>query len=67
MNKTIRKILFLLGLSAFVFPFVSGFYKMSTESWQLFDWLIMYSFIWWPTYIVGAVLILVAVKRKKRK
>lgn len=34
---------------------------MQIESWMLGDWLILYSFVYWPTYLIGLVLILVAV------
>ena len=57
------KILLAIGISAFVIPFIIGFYRMSIESWKLADWLVMYSFVFWPTYLVGVVLIVVSVKR----
>ncbi len=67
MNKSmIRKILLVLGIFPFVLPFIVGIYKVSIESWQLFDWLIMYSFLYYPTYIIGFVLILVSVIKRNK-
>lgn len=57
------KILLAIGISVFIIPFITGFYRMSIESWKMADWLVMYSFIFWPTYLVGVVLIVVSVKR----
>ena len=65
MKKVIYRFLFLIGIFAFIFPLASGIYKMSSESWNFFDWIIMYSFIWWPTYIAGALLIILTAKRIK--
>ena len=61
------KVILGIGICPFILPFVLGFYRMSIESWMLMDWLIMYSFIYWPTYIIGLVLILVAVSRLRCK
>ena len=59
-NKLIWKILLIIGIIPFVIPFVLGFYRMSIESWTLPDWLIMYSFVYWPTYLIGLVLIVIS-------
>jgi len=61
------KVILGIGICPFILPFVLGFYRMSIESWALMDWLIMYSFIYWPTYVIGLVLILVAVSRLRCK
>lgn len=53
----IWKVLLLIGIFPFVLPFVLGIYRMSIESWTMIDWLVLYSFIYWPTYVVGIVLI----------
>ncbi|MBQ8041283.1 MAG: hypothetical protein IJ274_15695, partial [Lachnospiraceae bacterium] len=55
------KVILGIGICPFILPFVLGIYRMGIESWTLMEWLIMYSFIYWPTYIVGFVLILLAV------
>jgi len=60
-KRTIFKLLIILGLLPLIMPFASGLYIMSIESWELFDWIIMYSFIYWPTYIIGAVFIVLSI------
>lgn len=59
----IWKVLLVLGIFPFVLPLVLGAYRMSIESWTMIDWLVMYSFIYWPTYVVGIVLITVSLKK----
>ena len=62
MKKSILwNILLIIGIVPFLLPFILGFCRMSIESWTMFDWLVLYSFIYWPTYIAGAVAIAVAV------
>jgi len=51
------KVLIGTGIGIFILPFVLGLYHMWIESWNLLDWLILYSFVYWPTYVFGAVLI----------
>lgn len=62
-QEFIWKVLLVLGIFPFVLPFVLGVYRMSIESWTMIDWLVLYSFIYWPTYIVGIVLIIVSLKK----
>ena len=57
------KVLLLIGIFPFVLPFVLSVYRISIESWTMVDWLVMYSFIYWPTYIIGLVLIIVSLKK----
>lgn len=59
-KNLIWNILLIIGIVPFLLPFVLGLYRMSIESWTMFDWLVMYSFIYWPTYIAGAVAIAVS-------
>ena len=59
----IWKVLLLIGIFPFVLPFVLGVYRISIESWTMIDWLVLYSFIYWPTYVVGIVLIIVSLKK----
>lgn len=61
------KFIMALGICPFILPIILGFYRMSIESWTLVDWLVMYSFIYWPTYIIGAVLILLALVKQLGK
>ncbi|MBQ9747889.1 MAG: hypothetical protein IJV98_03810 [Clostridia bacterium] len=71
-KQHIWKILLPIGIIPFMIPFVLGFYKMSIESWKLMDFLVLYSFLYWPTYLVGllviavAIALLVSVKPKKK-
>lgn len=60
-KKAIWKLLLIVGVIPFVIPFVLGIYRMSIESWKLSDWLVLYSFVYWPTYLVGLVLIVVSI------
>ena len=63
-NSLIWKILLVIGICPIVFPFVSYLYQMLvSESWTLLDWLVMYSFVYWPTYIIGFVLIAISVNK----
>ena len=62
-QKFIWKVLLVLGTFPFVLPFVLGVYRMIIESWTMIDWLVLYSFIYWPTYVVGIVLIIVSLKK----
>jgi len=53
--------LLILGIVPFILPFAGGIYTMSVETgWTMGDWLIMYSFVYWPSYLLGAVLIAVS-------
>ncbi|MBQ8278459.1 MAG: hypothetical protein IJZ23_01290 [Roseburia sp.] len=54
------KIVLAMGICPFILPFIVGLYRVSIESWTMLDWLIMYSFIYWPTYLIGFVLIVIA-------
>ena len=39
-----------------------GAYTMSVEQgWTWGDWLVLYSFVYWPTYVIGVALIILAV------
>ena len=52
--------LFLTGLLPFIFPIVLGLYTMTIEPWILFDWLVLYSFVYWPTYLLGLIVIMIS-------
>lgn len=66
-KNLIWNILLIIGIVPFLLPFVLGLYRMSIESWTMFDWLVLYSFIYWPTYLIGAVAIAVSVVGKIAK
>lgn len=64
MKKDLKwKNILAIGICPFILPIIVGFYKMSIESWTMLDWLIMYSFIYWPTYLIGFVLIAIAINK----
>ena len=52
-KSIIRNSLLILGIVPFILPFVIGLYRMTIESWELFDFIVLYSFIYWPTYVAG--------------
>ena len=54
------KLLFLAGLVPFILPIVIGLYTMTIESWELFDWIVLYSFVYWPTYLAGLIVIVIS-------
>ncbi|MBO5229005.1 MAG: hypothetical protein J6B39_08435 [Lachnospiraceae bacterium] len=60
-KKLIWKLLLIVGVIPFVIPFVLCIYRMSIESWNYGDWLILYSFVYWPTYLIGLVLIAISI------
>jgi len=62
-KKFIWKLLLALGICLFILPFVAGLYRMSIESWKMIDWLVMYSFIYWSTYILGLLLIVLSINK----
>ena len=66
-KNLIWNILLIIGIVPFLLPFVLGLYRMSIESWTMFDWLVLYSFIYWPTYLIGAVAIAFSVVGKIAK
>ena len=56
MKKLLWKLLFLAGIVPFVVPVILGIYRMSIEHWEYLDWLILYSYVYWPTYVIGIIL-----------
>ena len=50
-------ILLILGAVPFLLPLVLGLYRMQIERWTMWDWLVLYSFIYWPTYLLGLLLL----------
>ena len=57
-DKKIWWIILAVGIIPFTIPFLCFLYEMiNASSWSLIDWLVLYSFVYWPTYVVGIVLI----------
>ena len=67
MKKHLWKVLIGIGILPLVLPFVLGWYHMLLESWTMGDWLILYSYIYWPTYVLGLALIVAGVVLWRRK
>lgn len=67
MKKHLWKILIGIGILPLVLPFILGVYHTMIESWKLGDWLILYSYIYWPTYVLGILLIVAGVVVWRRK
>ena len=66
-KDTTSKYIILTGFLPFMIPILAGIYKITIESWNMIDWLILYSYIFWPSYIMGLILIILGVIRLKRK
>ena len=66
-NKKSWRILLIIGFVPFIFPFLSFLYEMSiSASWTLVDWLVCYSFVYWPTYVGGLIMVFVSAYKLKR-
>ena len=76
MKKHKWKILLFLGTIPFLAAILSGFYAAITGfsglaimappsyGWAAFtEWIILYSFLYWPTYVIGLILIIWSVIR----
>ena len=69
MNRSILyKVLLIIGTLPFLVPIVWGLVSV-TKNVGLIDFLILYSFLYWPTYLLGIALIatasvLMIIKRK---
>ena len=60
--KRLWWVLLIMGILPFVIPFIGYVYEIiNSSSWKLFDWLVLYSFVYWPTYIIDIVLVLVSI------
>ena len=57
----------LTGFLPFIIPILAGIYKVTIESWNMINWLIIYSYIFWPSYIIGLILILIGIIKLKRR
>lgn len=63
--KNIWNYLFYAGFLPFIIPVVMAVYSMSVETWNFFDWILLYSVVYWPTYVIGLAVILIAVMKRK--
>ena len=61
-NKSLWGFLLTIGIIPFAAPFIGFAYEMiNSSSWMLGDWLVLYSFVYWPTYIIGLILIAISI------
>ena len=67
MKKYLWKILIGIGILPLVLPFALGVYHTMIESWTVLEWVILYSYLYWPTYVLGILLIVVGIVMKKKK
>mgnify|MGYP003328785218 CR=1 FL=1 len=66
-NKMLWWILLIIGIIPLAAPFIGFVYEMiNSSSWTLFDWLVLYSFVYWPTYVIGVVLIIISVCKLRK-
>ncbi len=66
-NKRLWWFLLAVGLIPFAAPFIGFAYEMlNSTSWPLMDWLVLYSFVYWPTYLVGLALIAISVYKLRK-
>ena len=66
-RKQIWKILLFLGCVPFLIAIGFCFITSLTGIWSFWDYLILYSFLYWPTYVLGIVLIALSVAKIKKK
>ena len=45
---------------------LSGIFKVYYESWDMISWLVFYSYIFWPTYLIGIFLIIIGLRNKRK-
>lgn len=61
MKKAIWKIAMIVGICPFLAAVFTGLYHMFIESWKFTDWVILYSVVYWPTYVLGLILIVIGI------
>ena len=66
-GKWVWKILLLLGCVPFLIAIGFCFVTSLTGSWLFWDYLIMYSFLYWPTYVIGIALIALSVVKIRKE
>ena len=60
-KKKLWRILLVLGMIPFVIPFLGFAYEMlNSSSWTLFEYWFLYSFVYWPTYVPGLILVILS-------
>ena len=68
LQKWMWKILLCLGCVPFLIAVGFCLVTCLTDSWSSFwDCVILYSFLYWPTYVIGIVLIVLSVVKIRKK
>ena len=65
----IWKILFVIGLCPLIVPFFFYFLQQLVHnhySLTLIDMLILWSFLYWPTYLIGLVILAISIYKLKK-
>lgn len=68
-RKLIWKFLFFMGLCPFIAPFFYYVLQLLVHnhySWTLLDMLVLWSFVYWPTYLIGLIWIVLSAGKLKR-
>lgn len=60
-KRIIGIILVVSGAIPLILPPLLGLYRMQIEHWRLWDFLVLYSFIYWPTYLAGLLLLIAGI------
>jgi hypothetical protein len=60
-KRIIGIILVVSGTIPLILPPLLGLYRMQIEHWRLWDFLVLYSFIYWPTYLAGLLLLIAGI------
>ena len=66
-SKKLWQVLLIIGIIPFAAPFIGFVYEMiNSSSWTLVDWLVLYSFVYWPTYVIGLFLTIISVCKLRK-
>lgn len=49
-----------IGIFPLILPFILGLYRITIEPWTLMDFVILYSYLFWWSYLLGLALIALA-------
>jgi hypothetical protein len=68
MKKELWWTLLVLGIVPFLIPFFGfGYEMLNASNWTMLDYLVLYSFLYWPTYLVGLILVVLSVFKLRRQ
>ena len=66
-SRALWWVLLIGGMIPFAAPFLGFAYEMiNSSSWTLADWLVLYSFVYWPTYVVGLIVVIISACKLKK-